>query len=141
MKTVYDVKTEKFTLFEYCHFLVLLITTVCSQNINNQIVNIADKKLTNYSFHSRYPYTKSKNYLKRQYRICHWIPMFTGTLCISIVFVNKGNLLLKMASFIKISKELDRYQRKKNDRFVTRANKNNAVSRWHFMDKIRSSER
>ena len=104
-------KTDKFTL--YCHFLVLLITTVCSQNINNQIVNIADKKLTNYSFHSRYPYTKSKNYLKRQYRICHWIPMFTGTLCISIVFVNKGNLLLKMASFIKISKELDRYQRKK----------------------------
>ena len=134
-------KTDKFTLFEYCQFLVLLITTLCSQNINNQIVNIADKKLTFYSFHSRYPYTFSKNFLKRRYRICHWIPMFTGTLCISIVFVNKGNLLLKMASFIKISKELDRYQREKNDRFVTRAKKNNAVSRWHFLDKIRSSER
>ena len=46
-------------------------TTVCSQNINKQNVNIADKTLTDYSFLSRYHYTKSKNYLKRRYRIRH----------------------------------------------------------------------
>ena len=34
-------------------------------------VNIADKTLTDYSFLSRYHYTKSKNYLKRLYRIRH----------------------------------------------------------------------
>ena len=65
-------------LFVYCNFLVLLSTTVCSQNINKQIVNIADENLTDYS---RYHYTKSKNYLKRRYRIRHWIPMFIGTPC------------------------------------------------------------
>ena len=40
-------------------------------NINKQNVNIADETLTDYSFLSRYHYTKSKNYLKRQYRIRH----------------------------------------------------------------------
>ena len=29
----------------------------------------------------RTSYTKSKNYLKRQYWIRHWIPMFIGTPC------------------------------------------------------------
>ena len=53
----------------YCNFLVLLSTTVCSQNINKQNVNIVDKTLTDYSFLSRYHYTKSKSYLKRTYRI------------------------------------------------------------------------
>ena len=48
--------------------LVLLSTAVCSQNINKQNVNTADETLTNYSFLSRYHYTKSKNYLKRRYR-------------------------------------------------------------------------
>ena len=43
-------KTDKFTLFVYCNFLVLLSTTVWSQNINMQIVNIADKNLTDYAF-------------------------------------------------------------------------------------------
>ena len=57
-------------------------TTVCSQNINKQIVNIADETLTYYSFLSRYHFTKSKNYLKRRYRIRHWIPIFIGTPCI-----------------------------------------------------------
>ena len=47
------------------------LTTVCSQNINKQNVNIADGTLTDYSFLSRYHYTKSKNYLKRRYRIRH----------------------------------------------------------------------
>ena len=66
-----QVMTVKFTLFVYCSFLVLLSTTVCSQNINKQNVNMADKTLTDYSFLSRYHYTKSKNYLKRRYRIRH----------------------------------------------------------------------
>ena len=61
------------------YFLVLLSTTLCSLNINKQIVNIADENLTDYSILSRYHYTKSKNYLKRRYRIRHWIPMFIGT--------------------------------------------------------------
>ena len=52
-------------------FLVLLSTTVCSQNINKRNVNIADETLTDFSFHSRYHHTKSKNYLKRRYRIRH----------------------------------------------------------------------
>jgi len=58
----WTVKTDKFTLFVYCNFFVLLSTTVCSQNINKQNVNIADENLTDYSFLSRYHYTKSKNY-------------------------------------------------------------------------------
>ena len=49
----------------YCNFHVLLRTTVCSQNINKRNVNIADETLTGYSFLSRYHYTKSKNYLKK----------------------------------------------------------------------------
>ena len=64
----------------YWNFLVLLSTTVCSQNINKQNENIADETLTDYSFLS---YTKSKNYLKRRYRISHWIPMFIGTPCMT----------------------------------------------------------
>ena len=75
-------KTDKFTLFVYCNFLVLLSTTVCSQNINKHNVNIADETFTDYSFLSRYHFTKSKNYLERRYRIRHWIPMFIGTPCI-----------------------------------------------------------
>ena len=62
------------------NFLVLQ-QYACSRNINQQIVNIADENLTDYSFLSRYHYTKSKNYLKRRYRIRHWIPMFLGTPC------------------------------------------------------------
>ena len=61
----WTVKTGKFTLLVNCNFLVLLSTTVCSQNINKQIVNIADETLTDYSFLSRYHYTKSQNYLKK----------------------------------------------------------------------------
>ena len=41
----WTVKMDKFTLFVYFSFLVLLSTTVCSQNINKQIVNIADENL------------------------------------------------------------------------------------------------
>ena len=51
---------------------------ICSQKINKQNVNIEDETLTDYSFLSRYHYTKSKNYLKRQYQIRHWIPCFLG---------------------------------------------------------------
>ena len=42
-------KTDKFTLFVYCNFLVLLSTTVYSQNIKKQNVNIADETLTDYT--------------------------------------------------------------------------------------------
>ena len=44
---------------------------LCSQNINKQNVKIADETLTDYSFLSRYHYTKLMNYLKRRYRIRH----------------------------------------------------------------------
>ena len=74
--------------FVYCNFLILLSTTVCSQNINKQILNIADETLTDYSFLSRYHYTKSKNYLKRRYQIHHWIPMFIGTPCTTPFCIN-----------------------------------------------------
>ena len=43
-------KTDKLTLFVYCNFFVLLSKTVCSPNINKQIVNIADENPTDYSF-------------------------------------------------------------------------------------------
>ena len=76
----WTVKTDKFTLFVQWNFLVLLSTIVCRQNIKKQNVNIADETLTDYSFLS-YHYTISKNYLKRRYRIRHWIPMFFGTPC------------------------------------------------------------
>ena len=62
-------KDEQCTLFVYFNFLVLLCKPLCSQNINKQNVNIADETLTEYSFLNRYHYTKSKNYLKRRYRI------------------------------------------------------------------------
>ena len=43
-----QVMTVKFTLSVFCNFLVLLSTTVCSQNINKQNVNMADENLTDY---------------------------------------------------------------------------------------------
>ena len=46
VKDYKDVKTDKFTLFVYYNFLVLLSTTVYSQNINKQNMNIADETLT-----------------------------------------------------------------------------------------------
>jgi len=51
------------------------------QNINKQHVTIADETFTDYSFLSYYHNTKLNNYLKRRYRIRHWIPMFIGTPC------------------------------------------------------------
>ena len=59
----WTVKTDKFTLFVYCNFHVSLYNRICSQNINKQIVNIADENLTDYSFIRRYHHTKPKNYL------------------------------------------------------------------------------
>ena len=77
-----DVYSEDGQVYSvYCNFLVLLSTTVCSQHINKQNVNIADETITDYSFLSRYRYTKSKNYLKIRYRIRHCIPTFIGTPC------------------------------------------------------------
>ena len=40
----------KFTLFVYCNFLVLLSTTVRSQNINKQNVNVAYEFLQTTAF-------------------------------------------------------------------------------------------
>ena len=40
-------------------------------NINKQNVNKTDETLKDYSFLSWYRFTKSKNYLKRRYRIRH----------------------------------------------------------------------
>ena len=78
----------------FCNFLILLSTTVCSQNINKQSVNIAHETLTDYSFLSRYHNTKSKNYLKRRYRIRHWISMFIGTPCTIFFYMISFYLLL-----------------------------------------------
>ena len=59
----FQVKRTSLLCF-YTVIFLLLSTTVCSQDINNQIVNIADENLTDYSFLSRYHYTKLKKYLK-----------------------------------------------------------------------------
>ena len=69
---------DKFTLFVYCNFLVLLSKTVYSQNINKQNVNIADETLTGDSFLSRYHYTKSKNYLKDNIEFVTEFPCLLG---------------------------------------------------------------
>ena len=50
-----------------------------------------------YLLYHIYIYTKSKNYLKRLYRIRHWIPMFIGTPCIT--YVGSNNLSLKYQRF------------------------------------------
>ena len=76
--------SENGQVYSVCILQFSCYTTVCSQNINKQTVNIADETLTDYSFLSRYHYTKSKKYLKRRYQIRHSIPMFIGTPCIRI---------------------------------------------------------
>ena len=94
-----------------CKFFTLLSTNVCSQNINKQGVNIPDGNLTDYSFLSRYHYTKSKNYLKRRYRIRHWIPMFIGTPCTewkSVIYYfysysGNGKAVVLIFQFMKIN--------------------------------------
>ena len=99
----WTLKTDNFSLVVYCNFLVLLSTTVCSQNINKQNVNIADETLTGYSFLSRYHYTKSKNYLKRRYRIRQWIPMFIRTPCIKLFLKNhKTSQMRKSTKYLNI---------------------------------------
>ena len=70
------------TLFVYCNYLVLLSTTVCSQNYKQTKCKHSRRNSYRlYSFLGRYHYAKSKNHLKRRYRIRHWIPMFIGTHC------------------------------------------------------------
>ena len=56
-------------------------------------MNISDETLTDYSFLSRYHYTESKNYLKRRYRIRHWIPMLIRTPCTVNLWYFKLRLL------------------------------------------------
>ena len=94
--------TDKFTLFVYCNFLVLLNTTVCSQYINNQNVNIADETLTDYSFLSRYHYTKSKNYLKRRYRISSLNShVYWDTLCFIVIWKTISPKELNIPSVVR----------------------------------------
>ena len=62
-------------LFVYCNFHVFLSTTVCSQNINKQNVNMADETY--------------------RFRICHWIPMFIGTPCINTFLFSLSIFLTK----------------------------------------------
>ena len=51
-------------VYSVCILQFSCFTTVCSQNINKQIRNITDENFRDYSFLSRYHYTKLKNYLK-----------------------------------------------------------------------------
>ena len=79
---------------------------ICSQNINKQNVNIADETLTYYSFLSWYHCSKSKNYLKRRYRIRHWIPMFFGTPCTMGKLPPTLHLSLNTNYTYRVSKEM-----------------------------------
>ena len=74
--------SEDGQVYSVCMMYCFTKYNLCGQSINKQIVSIADENVTDHSFLSRYHYTKSKNYLKRRYRIRHWIPMFIGTTCI-----------------------------------------------------------
>jgi len=58
-----------------------------------------DENLSDFSFLSRYHHTKSKNYLKRQYRIRHWIPMSILDIC--TVAVLQIKLWNRKTTFIK----------------------------------------
>ena len=100
----WTVKTDKFTLFVYCSFLVLLSITTVQSIHKKQIVNIADENLSDYSFLSMYHYTKSKNYLKRRYRIRYWIPMFIGTPCIWFFksIISRTDFSLKLKKVIPL---------------------------------------
>ena len=64
-----DAELEDGQVYSVC-MLQISCTTVLSKHKQKKI-NIADEPLTDYSFLSRYHYTKSKNYLKRRYRIRH----------------------------------------------------------------------
>ena len=100
----WTVKTYKFTLLMiYCNFLDWLSTTKCILNINKQNVNIADETLTDYSFLSKYHYTKSKNYFKTRYQIRHWISMFIGTPCI-LFFLSSNVQFIIMLIFVQYRK-------------------------------------
>ena len=68
---VYSVCILQFSCFTNC-------TIVCSQNINKHNVNKADETLTDYSFHRRYHYTKSKNYCKDDIEFVTEFPCFLG---------------------------------------------------------------
>ena len=71
-------KTDKFTLFVYCNFLVLLSTTVCNQIINKQNVNIADE--TDYSFLSRYHYVADKSFIQPSLKLYKIKELFKKTI-------------------------------------------------------------
>jgi len=64
--------------FEHGNFLVLLSTTVCSQNINKLYVNIADETLADYSFLSRHHYTKQRIIYKDDIEFVTEFPCLLG---------------------------------------------------------------
>jgi len=78
-------------------------TAIFILNINKQNVNIADETLTDYSFLSKYHYTKSKNYFKTRYQIRHWISMFIGTPCI-LFFLSSNVQFIIMLIFVQYRK-------------------------------------
>ena len=70
--------SEDGQVYSVCVLQFSCCTTVCSQNINKQNVNIADATLTDYSFLSRYHYTTSKNFLKRDIEFVTEFPCLLG---------------------------------------------------------------
>jgi len=62
-KDVFIMSPQDGQVYSVCLYttIFLLSTTVFSQNINKQNMNIADETLTYYSFMISYHYTKSKN--------------------------------------------------------------------------------
>ena len=64
-------------------FRNLLLKLGWQINAANYIKNQDDIQVVLHTvmFRALYHYTKSKHYLKRRYRIRHWIPMFIGTPC------------------------------------------------------------
>ena len=87
-------KTDKFTLFVYCNFFVLLSTIVFSQNINKQNVNIADETLTDYSFFSRYNYTKIKKLFEKTISNSSLNSHACWDTLYSVVYTEGGSILI-----------------------------------------------
>ena len=64
LKCLRKMKSEDGQVYSVCMLKFSYFTKYnCMQSKHKQNVNIADKTLTDYSFLSRYLFTKSKNYL------------------------------------------------------------------------------
>jgi hypothetical protein len=96
-------------------------TAIFILNINKQNVNIADETLTDYSFLSKYHYTKSKNYFKTRYQIRH----FFKFKCSVYYYVNFRSISKKISD--KKEKEFPWLIKKIKDGYLTE-NQGKAVS-------------